>query len=163
MFKLRSSLRNTLSLNLTRLCFFRWTVASGFVMCFLQLTALADNMRFWMKEWAWNYTNLSHYNDSEGRICFSFLLYLFFIIIIPRSVAMTELWWRTGRSYCWEPLSISLMQAAWAWWWFIDDQMQWTAPCECLSKSFSGGENDLVTLLFLPVISYFLFWNVNIW
>lgn len=46
-------------------------------MCLLQLNALADNTWFWMKEWAWNYTNLSHYNDSSVRICFSFLLHLF--------------------------------------------------------------------------------------
>lgn len=34
-----------------------------------------------MKECAWNDTNLSHYNDSSGRICFSFLLYLFFFFL----------------------------------------------------------------------------------
>jgi len=35
---------------------------------------------------------------------FCFIFSLFFIS--PRSVVMTELWWRTGRSYCWEPPSI---------------------------------------------------------
>lgn len=47
----------------------------------------------------------------------------------------------------------SLMQAAWTWWWFIDDQVQQTIPREYLSKPFPGVQNNLVTFLFLPVIS----------
>lgn len=45
-------------------------------------------MWFWIKEWVWSHTNLPHYNDSSGRICFGFLIYLFFVIIIPRCAWM---------------------------------------------------------------------------
>lgn len=47
----------------------------------------------------------------------------------------------------------SLMQSAWAWRWFTDDQVQQTIPWEHKSKPFPGVQNNLVTLLFLPVIS----------
>lgn len=73
----------------------------------LQLTALANKIG-WRNEWAWDYTDLSYCSDSSGRMCFSFLLYHYFFII-PRSIVMTERWWRTGGSYYWESVLISFV------------------------------------------------------
>lgn len=120
--------------------------ASGFVMHLLQLTAVTDNMWFWMKEWVGNYTNLPHYNDSSGRICFGFLIYPLFCYYYPTLCSDDRGVVGNRQKLLLGAFVKSLMQAAWTWWWFIDDQVQQTTP-------FPGVQNNLVTLFFLPVIS----------